>query len=56
MRRRIVTVTAVFRAAFANPDLREVGFAYALFSSSEFGTWIILLVYAYAPAACRRSC
>jgi MFS family permease len=47
MRERIGVVTDVFAAAFRNPDLRNVGFAYALFSASELGTWIILLVYAY---------
>ena len=40
-------VTAVFAAAFRNPGLRKVGFAYALFSASELGIWIIFLVYAF---------
>jgi hypothetical protein len=44
---RIRTVIAVFRAAFANPVLHRVGFAYALFVTAEFGIWIALLVYAY---------
>ena len=39
---------SVFRAAFRNPVLRRVGFAYALFGAAEFGTWISLLVVAYA--------
>jgi len=45
---RISTVAAVFGAAFRNPDLRNLGFAYALFSASEIGIWIVLLVYAFA--------
>ena len=45
---RLRTVLGVFGAAFRNPDLRDVGFAYALFSISEYGVWIVLLVYAYA--------
>jgi len=44
---RIRIVLAVFRAAFANPVLRRVGFAYALFVTAEFGIWIALLVFAY---------
>ena len=47
MRERIQTVAAVFAAAFRNPDLRNVGFAYALFSAAEFGSWIALLVFAF---------
>lgn len=41
-------VASVFRAAFANPTLRRIGFAYALFGTAEFGIWIALLVFAYA--------
>ena len=44
---RFRTVFSVFRAAFENPVLRRVGFAYALFGSAEFGVWITLLVFAY---------
>ena len=44
---RFRTVFSVFRAAFENPVLRRVGFAYALFGASEFGVWITLLVFAY---------
>ena len=44
---RFRTVLSVFRAAFGNPVLRRVGFAYALFGSAEFGVWITLLVFAY---------
>ena len=44
---RFRTVLSVFRAAFENPVLRRVGFAYALFGSAEFGVWITLLVFAY---------
>ena len=47
MRERIATVSAVFVWAFRNRDLRNVGFAYALFSAAEFGSWIALLVYAF---------
>ncbi|MDR3648770.1 MAG: MFS transporter [Acidimicrobiales bacterium] len=44
---RTRTVFSVFRAAFGNPVLRRVGFAYALFGTAEFGIWIALLVFAY---------
>jgi predicted MFS family arabinose efflux permease len=44
---RARSVLSVFRSAFANPTLRRVGSAYALFGSAEFGIWLILLVYAY---------
>lgn len=40
-------VASVLRAAFRNPTLRRVGFAYALFGTAEFGIWITLLVFAY---------
>ncbi|NNN00990.1 MAG: MFS transporter [Acidimicrobiaceae bacterium] len=40
-------VISVFRAAFKNPVLRRVGFAYSLFGGAEFGIWITLLVFAY---------
>jgi MFS family permease len=44
---RFRTVLSVFGAAFENPVLRRVGFAYALFGAAEFGVWITLLVFAY---------
>jgi Na+/melibiose symporter-like transporter len=44
---RAGTVLTVFQRAFRNPSLRRVGFAYALFTSAEFGIWIALLVFAY---------
>lgn len=44
---RFGAVLSVFRAAFENPVLRRVGFAYALFGTAEFGIWITLLVFAY---------
>src|ERR1700727_1312812 len=44
---RFRSVVSVFRAAFENPVLRRVGFAYALFGAAEFGIWITLLVFAY---------
>ena len=44
---RFRAVLSVFRAAFKNPVLRKVGFAYALFGAAEFGVWITLLVFAY---------
>ncbi len=44
---RFRAVVSVFRAAFENPVLRRVGFAYALFGAAEFGVWIALLVFAY---------
>ncbi len=37
----------VLKAAFVNPDLRRVGFGYALFGTAELAIWIALLVYAY---------
>jgi len=48
VRERIGTVLGVFASAFGNPDLRDVGLAYALFAISEFGLWIALLVWAFA--------
>jgi len=44
---RFRAVVSVFLAAFENPVLRRVGFAYALFGAAEFGVWITLLVFAY---------
>ncbi len=44
---RFRAVLSVFRAAFENPVLRRIGFAYALFGAAEFGVWITLLVFAY---------
>ena len=44
---RLRVVFSVFRAAFGNTTLRRVGVAYLLFSTSEFGIWLALLVYAY---------
>jgi hypothetical protein len=44
---RFRAVLSVFRAAFANPVLCRVGFAYALFATAEFGVWITLLIFAY---------
>ncbi len=44
---RFRAVVSVFRAAFENPVLRRVGFAYSLFGAAEFGVWITLLVFAY---------
>ena len=52
---RIGTVLSVFRAAFGNPVLRRIGFAYALFVSAEFGIWITLLVYAYGHGGASAS-
>lgn len=40
-------VISVFRAAFKNPELRKVGFAYFLFLGAEAGVWITLLIFAY---------
>ena len=47
MKQRVEVVAAVLAAAFRNSDLRDVGVAYALFSASEFGVWIVLLVFAF---------
>jgi cyclic nucleotide-binding protein/MFS transporter len=44
---RFRAVVSVFRAAFEDPVLRRVGFAYSLFGAAEFGVWITLLVFAY---------
>ena len=34
--------------AVGNPDLRRLGFSYALCCTAELGIWIALLIYAYA--------
>lgn len=47
MKQRVEVVASVLAAAFRNRDLRDIGVAYALFSASEFGVWIILLVFAF---------
>ncbi len=47
MSERIDIVLSVFRSAFGNDTLRVVGIAYALFSTAEFGIWLVLLVIAY---------
>ena len=47
MKQRMEVVASVLAAAFRNRDLRDIGSAYALFSASEFGVWIILLVFAF---------
>jgi MFS family permease len=47
MKQRVEVVAAVLAAAFRNTNLRDVGVAYALFSASEFGVWIVLLVFAF---------
>ncbi len=52
---RLAAVLPVFRAAFGNPVLRRVGFAYALFVSAEFGIWIALLVFAYGRGGASAS-
>ena len=52
---RFRAVVSVFRAAFENPVLRSVGFAYALFGAAEFGVWITLLVYAYGHGGASAS-
>ena len=52
---RIGAVLSVLRAAFSNPALRRIGFAYALFVSAEFGIWIALLVYAYGHGGASAS-
>ena len=44
---RARSVAKVFAAAFRNADLRDVGLAYTLFSTVEFGSWITLLVFAF---------
>ena len=47
MKQRMEVVAAVLSAAFRNTNLRDIGVAYALFSASEFGVWIVLLVFAF---------
>ena len=47
MKQRVEVVGAVLAAAFRNRNLRDIGVAYALFSASEFGVWIVLLVFAF---------
>ena len=47
MKQRMEVVGAVLAAAFRNKNLRDIGVAYALFSASEFGVWIVLLVFAF---------
>ena len=46
-RQRVRTVLAVLRTAAGNPDLRRLGFSYALCCTAELGIWIALLIYAY---------
>ena len=46
-RERVRTVLAVLRTAVGNPDLRRLGFSYALCCTAELGIWIALLIYAY---------
>ena len=48
LRQRLATMAGVFRSAFANPALRAVVLAYAVVIAMEFGTWLILLIWAYA--------
>jgi MFS family permease len=44
---RAHAVRGVLKTAFVNPDLRRVGFGFALFGTAELAIWIALLVYAY---------
>jgi MFS family permease len=44
---RAHAVGGVLKTAFVNPDLRRVGFGFALFGTAELAIWIALLVYAY---------
>jgi MFS family permease len=44
---RAHAVGGVLKTAFVNPDLRRVGFGFALFGAAELAIWIALLVYAY---------
>jgi MFS family permease len=43
----LARVLRVFRAVFANPDLRRVELAFVGFNAAELGTWIAILVFAY---------
>jgi hypothetical protein len=48
VRQRLATVAAVFRSALAEPVLRNLVLAYAVVIAMEYGTWLLLLIYAYA--------
>lgn len=52
---RTRAVTGVLKTAFANPDLRRVGFGYALFGTAELAIWIALLVFAYDHGGTKAS-
>ena len=47
-RRRLVQSASVTRAVLRNPALRRVVLAFFLFNAVEFGTWVAMLLYAYA--------
>jgi MFS family permease len=48
VRRRANATWRVIRAVIRNPALRRVLLAYLLFATVEFGTWIAVLLWAYA--------
>ena len=45
---RLGVSTRVVRAVLRNPALRRVELAFLLFNAVEFGTWVAVLLYAYA--------
>jgi hypothetical protein len=44
----VPVVTTVVRTVWGNRDLRRVELSYGLFKATESGTWLAMLVYAYA--------
>jgi MFS family permease len=47
-RRRVTLSSRVVRAVLRNPALRRVELAFLLFTGTEFGVWVAVLLYAYA--------
>ncbi len=48
-------MAGVLKTAFVNPELRLVGFGYALFGTAELAIWIAFLVYAYDHGGTKAS-
>lgn len=47
LRRRLTLSSRVVRAVLRNPALRRVELAFLLFTGTEFGVWVAVLLYAY---------